>query len=91
MDAKPMDGVKAADGAMDEAWRRRGAIRAAYRTPEPVCLPPLIEEARLDPATAAKVESLAYRLVSQLRAERTHAFGVEALMKEFSLSTPEGV
>ena len=70
---------------------RRGAIRAAYRAPEPVCVPPLIEEARLDPALSAKVQSLAHGLVSKMRAERGHAFGVEALMKEFSLSTPEGV
>ncbi len=91
MDAKPMVVLQAADHAKDEADQARNAIRAAYRAPEPVCVPPLIEEARLDPALSAKVEALAYRLVSELRAERSHAFGVEALMKEFSLSTPEGV
>src|SRR5208283_343889 len=55
------------------------------------CVPPLIEAAQLDPALSAKVERLAYDLVSKMRAERGHAFGVEALMKEFSLSTREGV
>ncbi len=88
MDAKPMVLLQAADQAKHEAEPKREAIRAYYRTPEPVCVPPLVEEARLDPATAAKVERLAYRLVSELRADRSHAFGVEALMKEFSLSTP---
>ena len=91
MDAKPIDVLPTPDQGKDEAGRRRGAIRSAYREPEPVCVPPLIEEARLDPALSAKVESLAYRLVSELRAERGHTFGVEALMKEFSLSTREGV
>ncbi len=91
MDAKPMDILQAEMDARDGLEAMREAIRAAYRTPEPVCVPPLAEEARLDPAMAAKVESLAHRLVSRLRAERGSAFGVEALMKEFSLSTPEGV
>ena len=90
MDAKPMDAVRTASDA-NEASPERAAIRAAYRTPEPVCVPSLIEEARLDPATAGKVADLARRLVVQMRAERTQTFGVEALMKEFSLSTPEGV
>lgn len=91
MDAKPMDVLQAADDAQNDAGTKRGAIRAAYRTPEPACVPPLIEAAQLDPALSAKVERLAYDLVSKMRAERGHAFGVEALMKEFSLSTPEGV
>ncbi len=91
MDAKPMDVLQTPNHAKDEAGRRRDAIRSAYRAPEPVCVPPLIEEARLDSALSAKVESLAYGLVSKMRAERGHAFGVEALMKEFSLSTREGV
>ncbi len=91
MDAKPMVVLQAADRAKDEADPKRSAIWAAYRGAEQVCVPPLIEEARLDPALSAKVESLAYRLVSELRTERGHTFGVEALMKEFSLSTPEGV
>ena len=92
MDAKPMVVLQAADHAKDEADQARNAIRAADRAPEPVCVPPLIEEARLDPALSAKVEDPgSHFLVSELRAERSHAFGVEALMKEFSLSTPEGV
>ncbi len=86
-----MDILQAETGVRDGLEAMRGAIRAAYRAPEPACVPPLVEEARFDPAMAAKVESLARRLVSRLRAERGHAFGVEALMKEFSLSTPEGV
>ena len=91
MDAKPMDVLQDSNHAQDRCEDRRGAIRGAYRAPEPVCVPPLVEEARLDPALSAKVQSLAHGLVSKMRCERGHAFGVEALMKEFSLSTPEGM
>jgi RHH-type proline utilization regulon transcriptional repressor/proline dehydrogenase/delta 1-pyrroline-5-carboxylate dehydrogenase len=69
----------------------RAAIAAAYRTPEPVCVPPLVEEARLDPAAAAGIQRLAAGLIAKVRGGRTQMFGVEALMKEFSLSSPEGV
>ncbi len=77
--------------AKDTVEEKRSAIRAAYRAPDPLCVPPLVEEARIDPATAAKVQSLAHGLVKRLRSERGQAFGVEALMKEFSLSSREGV
>ncbi|MGA7324139.1 MAG: proline dehydrogenase family protein, partial [Rhodomicrobium sp.] len=63
----------------------------AYRVPEPICVPPLIEEARVDPDMAAKIAGLASKLVSKVRSERAHSFGVEALMQEFSLSSREGV
>ena len=69
----------------------RAAIAAAYRTPEPVCVPPLIEEARFDSAASAGIQHLAAGLIAKVRGQRTHMFGVEALMKEFSLSSPEGV
>jgi RHH-type transcriptional regulator, proline utilization regulon repressor / proline dehydrogenase / delta 1-pyrroline-5-carboxylate dehydrogenase len=69
----------------------RAAIAGAYRTPEPVCVPPLIEEARIGPGMAANIAELARKLVGQVRAGRVHAFSVEALMKEFSLSSREGV
>ena len=69
--------------------RRR--ITAHYRSPEPDCLPPLIEAARLDAAVQDKVQALAARLVAGLRGERSRSSGVDALMKEFSLSSQEGV
>jgi RHH-type proline utilization regulon transcriptional repressor/proline dehydrogenase/delta 1-pyrroline-5-carboxylate dehydrogenase len=71
--------------------RRRAAIAAAYRTPEPDCLPPLIAEASFDPAVRANSASLARKLAGQVRATRAQGFGVEALMKEFSLSSREGM
>ncbi len=69
----------------------RRAIDAAWRTPEPVCVPALIEAARLPEALCEPVRSLARDLVSGLRATRTRSSGVDALMKEFSLSSQEGV
>ena len=69
----------------------RTAIRAAYRTPEPACVPPLIEAARIDPALKPDAGKLAAKLASAVRAGRGHGFGVEALMTEFSLSSREGV
>jgi RHH-type proline utilization regulon transcriptional repressor/proline dehydrogenase/delta 1-pyrroline-5-carboxylate dehydrogenase len=69
----------------------RAAIAAAYRAPEPVCVPPLIEEARVTPGLASSIAGLARKLVGQVRAGRAQAFSVEALMKEFSLSSREGI
>ncbi|MFN3984731.1 MAG: trifunctional transcriptional regulator/proline dehydrogenase/L-glutamate gamma-semialdehyde dehydrogenase [Rhodocyclaceae bacterium] len=69
----------------------RTRITEAYRTPEPDCLPPLIAAARLDEAARARVHALGSRLVTGLRAKRTRSSGVDALMKEFSLSSQEGV
>jgi RHH-type proline utilization regulon transcriptional repressor/proline dehydrogenase/delta 1-pyrroline-5-carboxylate dehydrogenase len=69
----------------------RMALAAAYRAPEPTCVPPLIDEARISPGLGANITNLACKLVRQVRAEQAHAFSVEALMKEFSLSSREGV
>ena len=69
----------------------RAAMAAATRAPEPVCVPPLIEEARIPAELAEGVAGLARKLIAEVRSARAHFFGVEALMKEFSLSSPEGV
>ena len=69
----------------------RAAMAAATRAPEPVCVPPLIEEARIPAELAEGVAGLARKLIADVRSARAHFFGVEALMKEFSLSSPEGV
>ena len=68
----------------------RAAITAAYRVPEPECVPALIEQARLAAPVADAARSLARRLVAALRASGTRS-GVEALIQEFSLSSQEGV
>jgi len=66
----------------------RAAITAAYRRPEPECVPLLLDQARLP--NPEKVHSLARRLVESLRS-KGNGGGVEALIQEFSLSSQEGV
>ena len=61
----------------------RTAIDTAWRTPEPVCVPVLVEAARIPSELREPVRSLAHSLVSGLRATRTRSSGVDALMKEF--------
>ena len=68
----------------------RTAITAAYRRPEPECLPPLIEQAGLPPAATERAAALARRLVEALRA-KTPSGGVEGLIHEYALSSQEGV
>ncbi|PHK95472.1 trifunctional transcriptional regulator/proline dehydrogenase/L-glutamate gamma-semialdehyde dehydrogenase [Pseudoroseomonas rhizosphaerae] len=68
----------------------RDAITRATRRPETECLPPLLAAAALSPAQEEQAAALARRLVLGLRA-RPRQGGVEALMREFSLSSQEGV
>src|SRR5258706_2162707 len=69
----------------------RAAIDAATRRAESACLHDLLPLAELDAAAAASARELATTLVVQLRASRTTAGGVDALRREFSLSSEEGV
>ncbi len=84
---------KPAAAALPDAPRSplRQRITEHYRSPEPDCVPPLVDAARLDAAVSGKVQALAGRLVAGLRGDRSRSSGVDALMKEFSLSSQEGV
>lgn len=66
----------------------RAAITAAYRRPEPECVPLLLGHARMP--QREKIQALATKLVQALR-EKRRGGGVEALIQEFSLSSQEGV
>ncbi|GJE17834.1 bifunctional proline dehydrogenase/L-glutamate gamma-semialdehyde dehydrogenase PutA [Methylobacterium marchantiae] len=68
----------------------RYRIRAAHRRPEPECLGALIETAAQSPAEDAAATHLARHLVATLRARGARG-PVEQLMREFSLSSAEGV
>ncbi|MCF1468169.1 trifunctional transcriptional regulator/proline dehydrogenase/L-glutamate gamma-semialdehyde dehydrogenase [Agrobacterium vitis] len=68
----------------------RQAITAAYRRPEPECLAPLLEAARLPDAMRRAVEDTARTLIEALRAKHSGS-GVEGLVHEYSLSSQEGV
>ena len=69
----------------------RASITAAYRRPEPECLPLLMQQARLAPAMKDKTQALARQLVQAIRAKRVGKGGVEGLLQEFALSSQEGV
>ncbi|MDB5962521.1 MAG: putA, partial [Massilia sp.] len=66
----------------------RAAITAAYRRDEADAVAWLLGQGARANEQAAP---LARRLVEQVRAKRTRASGVDALMHEFSLSSEEGV
>ncbi|RFB81239.1 trifunctional transcriptional regulator/proline dehydrogenase/L-glutamate gamma-semialdehyde dehydrogenase [Methylovirgula sp. 4M-Z18] len=68
----------------------RRAITAAYRRPEPECLPPLVVAARLTSAEKDTVARTARKLIEALRAKHKGS-GVEGLVHEYSLSSQEGV
>ena len=68
----------------------RAAISAAYRRPEPQCLPPLIEAATLSAAASTAARKTARKLVEALRAKQQRG-GVEGLVREYALSSEEGV
>ncbi|MCO5132014.1 MAG: trifunctional transcriptional regulator/proline dehydrogenase/L-glutamate gamma-semialdehyde dehydrogenase [Xanthobacteraceae bacterium] len=68
----------------------RAAIAVACRRPEADCLPPLLEAATLDPAARARVAAIARRLIEVLRG-KDQGSGVEGLVREYSLSSQEGV
>ena len=68
----------------------RAAISAAYRRSEPECLPPLLDAAALAGPAAEAAAIRAGRLVTALRA-KTRTGGVEGLVREYALSSQEGV
>ncbi|NNH31888.1 bifunctional proline dehydrogenase/L-glutamate gamma-semialdehyde dehydrogenase PutA, partial [Rhizobium sp. SEMIA 4085] len=68
----------------------RQAITAAYRRPEPECLPPLVEAARAPSWAKADAAKTARSLIEALRAKHKGT-GVEGLVHEYSLSSQEGV
>jgi RHH-type transcriptional regulator, proline utilization regulon repressor / proline dehydrogenase / delta 1-pyrroline-5-carboxylate dehydrogenase len=68
----------------------RAAIDLAHRRPEPECVPELVEAATLEPPIRAQAQGLARQLVEKLRARPTPGL-VQGLMREYALSSQEGV
>ena len=69
----------------------RERITAAYRRAEPDAVTALVGEARLTADQLATAQRLATTLADGVRAARTKAGGVDALMLEFSLESREGI
>ncbi|MBB3319251.1 MULTISPECIES: trifunctional transcriptional regulator/proline dehydrogenase/L-glutamate gamma-semialdehyde dehydrogenase [unclassified Rhizobium] len=68
----------------------RRTITAAYRIPETVCVPALVEAAALPEKVRQGAATTARRLIEALRAKHKGT-GVEGLVHEYSLSSQEGV
>ncbi|MGE0072877.1 MAG: trifunctional transcriptional regulator/proline dehydrogenase/L-glutamate gamma-semialdehyde dehydrogenase, partial [Thiomonas sp.] len=68
----------------------RAAITAAYRRPEPDCVPALIAQAELPAAQAQAAEQMARQLAERLRAKPSRGL-VETLLQEYALSSQEGI
>ena len=75
---------------LPELSDRRAAIVAAYRRPEADCLLPLLDLAELPREAASRAAATARRLVEGLRTT-TRRGGVEELIREYDLSSHEGV
>lgn len=69
----------------------RQAITDAYRRNEIEAVQDMLQRAQMSDEERNAASELARRLVTQVRASRTKASGVDALMHEFSLSSEEGI
>ena len=68
----------------------RSEITRHCRAPEPACVAALVEAARMAPGQAERARVTATSLVEALRAKGTRG-GVEGLVREYDLSSQEGV
>ncbi|MEY3201889.1 MAG: trifunctional transcriptional regulator/proline dehydrogenase/L-glutamate gamma-semialdehyde, partial [Pseudomonadota bacterium] len=69
----------------------RDRARSLIYAPEAACVLPLIEEARLTAKDRSAIVSSARKLVKTVRTKRRRAAGLDTLMREFSLSSREGI
>ncbi len=76
-------------GALESSVGR--AINECYLRPEEPLLRRLADLARLEPAQRASVRERALRLVEAVRGERRGGGGLDALLREYPLSSREGV
>jgi len=67
------------------------SISAAYRSPEPDLLPPLMRNAAVDPAARQRIVSRATVLVAAMQKAAAAAGGLGQFLHEYRISTTEGV
>ena len=79
------------DFALPTQTSLRQAVTDAYRRDETEAVQDMLQRAQMSDEERQAADTLALRLVTQVRASRTKASGVDALMHEFSLSSEEGV
>src|SRR6056297_937362 len=64
---------------------------AAYAPPDEALVPELIARARLDGAADARADARATALIEAIRAENTSIGGLEDFLRDYGLSTKEGL
>src|SRR5258708_1143883 len=69
----------------------RQALRSAYRMDEGVAVEQILAAAALPPNAVARIGRRAHELVAEARRRRLGKSGIDALLHEYALSTPEGV
>ncbi|MBC8023518.1 MAG: bifunctional proline dehydrogenase/L-glutamate gamma-semialdehyde dehydrogenase, partial [Burkholderiales bacterium] len=69
----------------------RERLRANYLRDESEALPALIDEARLAPEAAERVQQHARALVEKVRTQQRAAAGMQSFLREYDLSSQEGV
>ena len=69
----------------------RQAISALYLADEAACVTALLADARLSDQAAAQVTALATGFVEHIRAHRRPAGGIDVFLREYALSSEEGV
>src|SRR5512145_3222548 len=69
----------------------RARINALWLADEARCVQDLIPSARLEPQARARVRERAQALVQAVRAQRVSAGGIDAFLREYDLSSQEGV
>ena len=79
------------DFAFPNQTSLRQTVTDAYRRDEIEAVQDMLQRAQMSDEERKNADELARRLVTQVRANRTKASGVDALMHEFSLSSEEGV
>ena len=76
--------------AADLSAARPAPFRAAFAPDDRGLVARLIEETRLVESAEARIDAEATRLIEAIRTDR-NAFGVEEFLREYSLSTKEGL
>jgi RHH-type proline utilization regulon transcriptional repressor/proline dehydrogenase/delta 1-pyrroline-5-carboxylate dehydrogenase len=69
----------------------RRAVAAAYRTDETAAVARILTTAALPAEISARISRVAGDLVAEARRRRAGKGGIDALLHEYALSTPEGV
>jgi RHH-type proline utilization regulon transcriptional repressor/proline dehydrogenase/delta 1-pyrroline-5-carboxylate dehydrogenase len=74
-----------------EGWSRRAGLHAAYTADETGILDELLAQAALDEAVSVRIAARARELVLRVRERARGRAGVHAFLREYDLSSREGV